>query len=306
MASIKSFFKKKPTYSKIEEEDNMEKEEKKTIRKSEISQRSSPSSLVSPSMDNGVMKSDSLSLEIESNDIQPAAFQTGSVDIYSVEKESVRKPNKIMQILDLSINTSLFKKIVQSKIEQMGLEKKVSISVSYISLCMLSEYVIEKFIKIIYGENKIDNNGLAVYEYIKLENEILKDVELKNNFIKYIYNFDKDKDYYNQIISGNIIRQFIRNKIDKSITLKPDLVNFICFVVNEIINDVLNSSISLLIYVNKKQLKPDIIKFVISNRFTSSLFNEIELRLDRIQEIKLSSKVVERGDDEEKDEKEEE
>ena len=226
--------------------------------------------------------------------------QQASVDVSSVkDKEAVKKPNKIMQSLDLCLNTTIFKKIIQSKIDQMDMDKKISMSASFVSICILSEYIIEKLIRLSNGNNVIDNNGLTVYDYIKLENEILKNIDLKNNFLKYIYNFDKSKDYYNYSINGNIIRIFARNKIDKSITLKPDLVNFICYVINDIVNTVLNKSIQLLIYMNKKLLKPDIIKFVVSHEFTDTFFKDLEIYMDKIQGLKITQENSKKEDEKE-------
>ncbi len=140
---------------------------------------------------------------------------------------------------------------------------------------------------------------ISKHGYIKLENEILKNIDLKNNFLKYIYNFDKSKDYYNYSINGNMIRIFARNKIDKSITLKPDLVNFICYVINDIVNTVLNKSIQLLIYMNKKLLKPDIIKFVVSHEFTDTFFKDLEIYMDKIQELKITQENSKKEDEKE-------
>ena len=266
----------------------MKSEKKEKKEKSES--MSSSSEFIDPEISDG--------LEITTPTINEE--QQTSVDVSSVkDKEAVKKPNKIMQSLDLCLNTTIFKKIIQSKIDQMDMDKKISMSASFVSICILSEYIIEKLIRLSNGNNVIDNNGLTVYDYIKLENEILKNIDLKNNFLKYIYNFDKSKDYYNYSINGNIIRIFARNKIDKSITLKPDLVNFICYVINDIVNTVLNKSIQLLIYMNKKLLKPDIIKFVVSHEFTDTFFKDLEIYMDKIQELKITQENSKKEDEKE-------
>ena len=137
----------------------------------------------------------------------------------------------------------------------------------------------EKLINLSYSSDITENDRFGLksnFNYIKLENEILKDIELKNNFIKYLYNFDKTKNYYDSIINGNIVRTFAKNKIDKSIILDKDLVNFICYIVNDVNNTIITKSLNLLFYVNRKQLKPDIIKFVVSHEFTDSIYKEIK------------------------------
>ena len=266
----------------------MKSEKKEKKEKSES--MSSSSEFIDPEISDG--------LEIKTPTINED--QQASVDVSFVkDKEAVKKPNKIMQSLDLCLNTTIFKKIIQSKIDQMDMDKKISMSASFVSICILSEYIIEKLIRLSNGNNVIDNNGLTVYDYIKLENEILKNIDLKNNFLKYIYNFDKSKDYYNYSINGNIIRIFARNKIDKSITLKPDLVNFICYVINDIVNTVLNKSIQLLIYMNKKLLKPDIIKFVVSHEFTDTFFKDLEIYMDKIQGLKITQENSKKEDEKE-------
>ena len=243
----------------------------------------------------------SLELTEDSNEIN-----TG-IDIKTVkEKETVKKPNKIMRTLNLTLNTTLFKKILANKIEHLEFGKKVSISSSFISLCLVSEYLMEKLINLSYSSDITENDRFGLksnFNYIKLENEILKDIELKNNFIKYLYNFDKTKNYYDSIINGNIVRTFAKNKIDKSIILDKDLVNFICYIVNDVNNTIITKSLNLLFYVNRKQLKPDIIKFVVSHEFTDSIYKEMEINLDKIAELKIqddkkmSQEHVENDDD---------
>lgn len=276
--SKKNQMTKERKYQELSDNDDTEitKEEIKEIKEvsQDINEPTTPT--ISPN---------SLEITEDSND-----FNNG-IDIKAVkEKETVKKPNKIMRTLNLTLNTSLFKKILTNKIEHLDLSKKVSISSSYISLCLVSEYLMEKLINLSYSDDITENDRFGLksnFNYIKLENEILKNIEMKNNFIKYLYNFDKTKNYYDSIINGNIVRTFAKSKIDKSIILDKDLVNFICYIVNDIINTIITKSLNLLFYVNRKQLKPDIIKFVVSHEFTDSLYKEMEINLDKITELKI-------------------
>ena len=52
-------------------------------------------------------------------------------------------------------------------------------------------------------------------------------------------------------------------------------------------NTIITKSLNLLFYVNRKQLKPDIIKFVVSHEFTDSIYKEMEINLDKITELKI-------------------
>ena len=78
---------------------------------------------------------------------------------------------------------------------------------------------------------------------------------------------------------------------------------FICYIVNDVNNTIITKSLNLLFYVNRKQLKPDIIKFVVSHEFTDSIYKEMEINLDKITELKIqddkkiSQEHVENDDD---------
>lgn len=249
------------------------------------------------SFNSGFTTIESLDLTEDSNCVN------SGIDIKTT-KETIKKPNKIMKTLNLSLNTTIFKKILINKIEHLNLNKKVSISTSYISLCLVSEYLMEKLIKLSYSDDIVENDKFGLkssFNYIKLENEILKNNDFKNNFIKYVYNFDKSKNYYDLMITGNIVRTFAKTKIDKSIILDKDLVNFICYVINDVINSIIVKSLNTVIYMKRKQLKPDIIKFVVSHEFTEQLYKKMEINLDKIAELKINSDVDKETDDADND-----
>ena len=99
------------------------------------------------------------------------------------------------------------------------------------------------------------------------------------------------------MITGNIVRTFAKTKIDKSIILDKDLVNFICYVINDVINSIIVKSLNTIIYMKRKQLKPDIIKFVVSHEFTEQLYKKMEINLDKIAELKINPDVDKETDD---------
>ena len=72
-------------------------------------------------------------------------------------------------------------------------------------------------------------------------------------------------------------------------------------------NTIITKSLNLLFYVNRKQLKPDIIKFVVSHEFTDSIYKEMEINLDKIAELKIqddkktTSEHIENEDDDKDD-----
>lgn len=222
-----------------------------------------------------------------------------------------KKANKIMEVLNLTLNTTNFKNFVIDKLKaefDVNLEdkkNKFSPSTSFISLCVLSEFIIDTLIKSAIGDNETDFNGLTEIKFMKLENKIYKTRILKQNFIKYLLEFDNEKNYMmNSTINYKTINAYIQFKFSKSLKLDVETMNFICFLLIELLNKILNIVFNLLTFTKKTIIKPSVINFVVSNIFTKDLYTQIETRLNDVLELRdniTDSKMVSKVEEEDKE-----
>ena len=222
------------------------------------------------------------------------------------------KTNKIMDDLNLTINTSIFKKYIKNKIDSENITinkkdkiNKIGISTSYIPIAIFTEYLIDYLIKNTMENNDNDFNGLTEIKFIKLENLIYKDKEIRKNFIHYLYEYNSKENYKaNGLINFKIINQYISKKISKSLKLDNDYMNFLCFVLNKSINQIINISVNILQFTKKTYIKSDIIKFVISILYTGEFYDKIETKLIDCLEYRKEKKTIEQKQQEEQDKQE--
>lgn len=222
------------------------------------------------------------------------------------------KTNKIMVDLNLTINTSIFKKYIKNKIDSENITiskkdkiNKIGISTSYIPIAIFTEYLIDYLIKNTMENNDNDFNGLTEIKFIKLENLIYKDKEIRKNFIHYLYEYNSKENYKaNGLINFKIINQYISKKISKSLKLDNDYMNFLCFVLNKSINQIINISVNILQFTKKTYIKSDIIKFVISILYNGEFYDKIETKLIDCLEYRKEKKTTEQKQQEEQDKQE--
>lgn len=228
--------------------------------------------------------------------------------------QSSKKSNKIMEKLNLTLNTTNFKNFVIDTMKvkfdinlEEGKKNKFSPGTSFVSLCVLSEFIVDTLINSVIGDNETDFNGLTEIKFMKLENKIYKTKNLKQNFIKYLLEFDNEKNYMmNSFINYKIINAYIQSKYSKSLKLDVETMNFICFLLNELLNKILNITFNFLIFTKKTIIKPNIINFIVSNIFTKDLYAQIETKLNDVLELKTEiseSKTTSRIENDDEDKK---
>lgn len=264
--------------------------------KSTVSKPSSPKITIK-SGNNGIIKEDVKKEKVLKTESRQASPE--EVKISKSKTEGRLRTNKIMDKLNLTINTNIFKhfiidKMVTEYIEECKDKKnKFSIGASYISLCVLSEFIINQLIQSVIGDNENDFNGLSEIKFMKMENKIYKQRILRQNFLSYVLEFDNKINYMaNACVNYKIVNSFIKHKISSSLKLDSETMNFICYTVNIILNKVMNICFNLMIFSNKTVIKPKIINFAISIIFTKDLYNFIENGLLNVSEIREDKKDV--------------
>lgn len=231
--------------------------------------------------------------------------------------EGVAKPNvkinKVMNMFNLTINTTYIKKYIKDKLdsENLVIEKretfitkkwKIGISTSYVPIIVFVEKLIDYIVKNTIEDSENDFNGLIELKYLKLENLFYKNRVLRNSFINLLFNYDRNENYkIKNPINFKIINHYINTKISKSIKLDNDYMNFLCFVVNKSINQIINTAINILTFVKKVNLKPEIIKFVISILY-KDFYDLIEINLNDCLEYKKEDKTKENNSEESEEE----
>lgn len=266
----------------------------KVIRRSssKSSALKSPSPKISiKSGNNGIIKEDTKrekTIKTESKQTSPE-----EIKINKSKTEGTIRTNKIMDKLNLSINTNIFKHFIIDKMASEYIEdykdkkNKFSIGASFVSLCVLSEFIINQLIQSVIGDNENDFNGLSEIKFMKLENKIYKQRILRQNFLSYVLDFDNKINYMtNACVNYKIVNSFIKHKISSSLKLDSETMNFICYTVHNILNKVMNICFNLMIFSNKTVIKPKIINFAISIIFTKDFYNLIESGLLSVSEIR--------------------
>lgn len=270
--------------------------------KSIVSKSSSPKITIK-SGNNGIIKEDvkkEKSIKTESKQTSPE-----EIKINKSKTEGILRTNKIMDKLNLTINTNIFKHFIIDKMATEYIEdckdkkNKFSIGASYISLCVLSEFIINQLIQSVIGDNENDFNGLSEIKFMKMENKIYKQRILRQNFLNCVLEFDNKINYMaNACVNYKIVNSFIKHKISGSLKLDSETMNFICYTVNIILNKVMNICFNLMIFSNKTVIKPKIINFAISIIFTKDLYNFIESGLLNVSEIREDKKELKDNENE--------
>lgn len=222
--------------------------------------------------------------------------------------EAVVKPvikiNKIMNMFNLTINTSYIKKYIKDKLDSENLivEKKetfitrkwkIGVSTSYIPIIIFTEKLIDFIVNNTIEDSENDFNGLIELKYLKLENLFYKNRVLRNSFINLLFSYDKNENYkIKNPINFKIVNHYINTKISKSIKLDNDYMNFLCYVINKSIDQIIYTAINILIFIKKVNLKPEIIKFAISILF-KEFYDQIEIKLNDCLEYKKEDKTKE-------------
>jgi hypothetical protein len=228
----------------------------------------------------------------------------------------MRTPNKLMVSTNLYFNTSLVKKYMKNKIcsdvkEIIKKDKvtKVSVGNSYISLTSYIEILVFNIMEKTILNIEKDNNGLFTIFYNDIENTIYKNQDLKNNFVKYIHQYDKTIDYSNIFyFNQKIIKDYIDLKFGKSINISNDGISFISFILIKTMNDLIDSSYIIMKYYNKCQMNARLIILSASIIFNGEFLKLLKIKLEETIHLYMKEKenIKTKKDNENNDEEENE
>lgn len=224
----------------------------------------------------------------------------------------MRTPNKLMISINLFFNTSIVKKYIKNKlindkkeIVKKDKTQKISVGNSYITLTSYMEILIFNIIEKTIINIEKDNNGLYTIYYNDIENTIHKNSDLRNNFVKYVYQYDKTLDYSNMFyFNSNLIKEFIDLKFGKSVNISYDGISFISFILIKTMNELIDSSYIIMKYYNKCQMNARLIILTTSILFNGDFLKLIKVKLEETIHLYLKHKEEKSVDDKENEEEE--
>jgi len=252
------------------------------------------------------------------------------------EEQKNKKPksniNNMMERTNLYFNTTQIKKYVISKInnENMSISKiiinkehpenkekkdvNITCGNSIYALSALMDLVVYYIMDKVSKNNDIKENELGIknISYEMIEKEIYKNNDMRYNFLNYILTFNENKINYTGLFIFNekVIREFVDNKFTKRIKLDNKSINFLSYILIDILNETINNAYILMKYYDKTQMNLNIILHICMIKFKGEFLNTIKIRLEDTMKLieqineenrKLNEEKNNKKEDEEKE-----
>lgn len=221
----------------------------------------------------------------------------------------MRQPNQMMIKTNLYFNTSLARRWIKNKlmddddkvIMRHDKLRRINVGNSYITVVSFIEQLICSLIEKAIINIKKDTDGLFTIHANDMENTIYRNDDLKNNFIKYIHQFDNSINYGELFcFNTKIIKGFIDNKFGKGVDLSNDCVSFISYIIIKTVNDIITTSCEIIKFNKRSQLNAKLIISAINIIFNGELLKLLQVKLE--DTIHLYETKDEKDESKEKDE----
>ena len=142
-------------------------------------------------------------------------------------------------------------------------------------------YIINKSMSIA----KKNNEGLYIIDNNLLENIIIKDNDLKNNFAMYLSNFDPDINYIANLFPTKIINNYLSEKISTNIKIIENGVNLLSYLLLKTINILIKNAYLIITYYNKSRITFKSILFSFKILYSGNFLNTIFIKLEHLTQL---------------------